>query len=253
MSIALLASARSLEPLDRRSARLGGWVGVTGWLRCALCAIGMALLAGPTWAGGVHADVPASPDARVKYLLYMNGLGLETAGPRAQAYQYRDILDALAGRGFEVIGEQRASVRADAYAEKVAGQVKALLGAGVPASHITVAGHSKGGMITMLVMAMVRNPEVAYVNFAGCGQPGSGFEGFQRFGQARGPMAQGILLSAYDRDDRIAGSCKAALDRMTKAKVTERVLDVGGGHEAFYTPKASWLDVLQGWAERRGP
>jgi predicted esterase len=187
-----------------------------------------------------------------KYLFYMHGLGLETAGPRAQAYQYRSILDALAGRGFEVIGEQRTAVRVDVYAEKVAGQVKALLGAGVPASHITVAGHSKGGMITMMVMAMVRNPEVAYVNFAGCGLPGSGFEGFQRFGQVRGPMAQGILLSAYDRSDRIAGSCKAALDRMTNAKVTERVLDIGGGHEAFYTPKAAWLDVLQGWAERRG-
>jgi len=65
-------------------------------------------------------------------------------------------------------------------------------------------------------------------------------------------MARGRLLSAYDRSDQIAGSCKPALDKMTNAIVTERVLDVDGGHELFYTPKAEWLDILQAWAERRG-
>jgi hypothetical protein len=59
------------------------------------------------------------------------------------------------------------------------------------------------------------------------------------------------LLSAYDRSDQIAGSCKPALDKMTNAVVTERVLDIGGGHELFYSPKAEWLDILQAWAERR--
>ena len=64
-------------------------------------------------------------------------------------------------------------------------------------------------------------------------------------------MAGGQLLSAYDRSDQIAGSCKPALDKMSNAVVTERVLNIGGGHELFYTPKAEWLDILQAWAERR--
>ncbi len=247
------ASADSASRIDRRQDRRAGRKGLVGALRRSLLATSVAMLVAPVLAAGVHTDPPASPDPGAKYLFYLHGLALETAGPRAEAYQYRGILDALAARGFEVIGEQRGPVRIDDYAGKVAAQVSGLLRAGVPPGQITVAGHSKGGMITLLVMSTVRNPEVAYVNFAGCGLPGSGFEGFQRFGQARGPSARGILLSAYDRDDRIAGSCKAALDRMTSATVAERVLDLGGGHEAFYTPKAAWLDVLQAWAERRGP
>jgi predicted esterase len=245
-------TVESAARADRRSIRDAGREDLIGVLRRTLLTACLAMLFGPAVAGAVHSEVPASPDPSAKYLFYMHGLGLETAGPRAQAYDYRGILEALAGRGFEVIGEQRGPVRVDVYAGKVAEQINGLLRAGVPPSRVTVAGHSKGGMITLFVMSMVRNPEVAYVNFAGCGLPGSGFEGFQRFGQTRGPSAKGILLSAYDRGDRIAGSCKVALDRMTGAKVTERVLDLGGGHEAFYTPKAGWLDVLQAWAERRG-
>lgn len=245
-------ATRSAKQADRRSVRDADRENVVDFLRRTLLALCVAMLFGPAVAGGVHSDVPKSPDPGAKYIFYMHGLGLETAGPRAQAYEYRSILEALAGRGFEVIGEQRGPVRIDVYAGKVAEQVNGLLRAGVPPSHITVAGHSKGGMITLLVMSIIQNPEVAYVNFAGCGLPGSGFEGFQRFGQLRGSSARGILLSAYDRGDRIAGSCKAALDRMTGATVTERVLELGGGHEAFYTPEAAWLDVLQRWAERRG-
>jgi len=160
-------------------------------------------------------------------------------------------LNELAKRGFVVIGEERSRVRNEVYAEKVSGQVKKLLSAGVPAKNITVGGHSKGGMITMLVMSMLADPDIAYVNFAGCGMKGSGFGGALQFAEQGASGARGRLLSAYDRTDKIAGSCKAALEKMTKAAVTERVLDIGGGHELFYSPKAEWLDILQAWAERR--
>jgi hypothetical protein len=81
--------------------------------------------------------------------------------------------------------------------------------------------------------------------------PGSGFEGYLQFAERRALTAQGHLLSAYDKNGQIAGSCKPAPEKMSKAKVTERVLEIGGGHEVFYTPKAAWLDILQAWAERR--
>ena len=83
------------------------------------------------------------------------------------------------------------------------------------------------------------------------GAPGSGFEGHLQFAERRASTAQGHLLSAYEKNDQIAGSCKPALEKMSKAKVTERVLEIGGGHEVFYTPKAAWLDILQAWAEKR--
>jgi len=183
--------------------------------------------------------VPETIDPSAKYIFYMHGFAIEQGGARAAGYNYSGILKEIAKRGFVVIGEERGRVRNDVYAQKVAGQVKKLMAAGVPAKNITVAGHSKGGMITMLVMAMLAEPDMAYVNFAGCGKEGSGFEGYLQFAEHRASTAQGHLLSAYDKNDQIAGSCKPALEKMSKAKVTERVLEIGGGHEVFYTPKAA--------------
>jgi hypothetical protein len=218
---------------------------------CTLMGIVIFALCTPALAGSVQKDVPSVIDLNAKYLFYMHGFAIEKGGPRARSYDYSGIMKELAKRGFVVIGEERSRVRNDVYAEKVVGQVRKLISAGVPAKNITVAGHSKGGLITMLVMAMLADPDIAYVNFAGCGREGSGFEGYLRFAEHRASMARGRLLSAYDRNDQIAGSCKPALDKMTNAVVKERVLDIGGGHELFYSPKAEWLDILQAWAERR--
>ena len=218
---------------------------------CTLTAIALLAVCTPVFAGSVYKDVPDVVDPNAKYLFYMHGAGIEQGGPRTKSYDYAGILKELEKRGFVVIGEERSRVRNDVYAEKVAGQVKKLLSAGVPAKNITVAGHSKGGLMTMLVMSMLANPDIAYVNFAGCGKEGSGVEGYLQFAERRASMARGQLLSAYDRSDQIAGSCKPALDKMTRATVTERVLDLGGGHDLFSSPNAAWLDILQAWAERR--
>ena len=218
---------------------------------CTLTGLAIFALSAPAVAGTVEKDVPDAIDSSAKYLFYMHGFAIEQGGFRARSYDYSGILKELAKRDFVVIGEERSRVRNDVYANKVVGQVRKLLAAGVPAKNITVAGHSKGGMITMLVMSMLANPEIVYVNFAGCGKEGSGFGGYLQFAQNRASMARGQLLSAYDRSDQIAGSCKPALDKMSNAVVTERVLNIGGGHELFYTPKAEWLDILQAWAERR--
>jgi len=32
--------------------------------------------------------------------------------------------------------------------------------------------------------------------------------------------------------------------------VTERILQLGGGHELFYKPKPEWIDILVQWANR---
>ena len=201
--------------------------------------------------GSVYRDVPSVIDPSGKYIFYMHGFAIEQGGSRAKSYNYYGILNELSRRGFIVIGEERSRVKNEVYAEKVAGQVRKLLAAGVPAGNITVGGHSKGGMITMLVMPILADPDIAYVDFAGCGREGSGFDGYLQFAKHGASKARGYLLSAYDRSDRIAGSCKLALDKMTNATVTERVLDIGGGHELFYTPKTEWLNILQEWAERR--
>ena len=204
----------------------------------------------PAWAGEIYKDVPEAINTEAKYIFYMHGIAIEQGGERARKYKYTEILKELADRGFVVIGEKRKHTKNLEYADKIARQARILLTAGVPASNITVAGHSKGGMITLLVMARLAEPEIAYVNFAGCGRENSGFTGYLDFAAKGARKARGNLLSAYDRSDQIAGSCKEALDVMTSAQVTERVLEFGGGHELFYKPEAGWIDILVNWADR---
>lgn len=219
-------------------------------MRNILLVAAMLLYSVTSWAGQVHySSVPSSIDPQARYMFYMHGVAIEFGGRKAASYDYRGILRAISQRGYEVIGEERSPVAAKEYAEKVAAQVQALLKAGVPAAHITVAGHSKGGFMAMLVMSLVRDPKINYVNFAGCGLEGSGFEGGMKLAVAMAPEAQGRLLSAYDESDRISGTCKAALDKMGQAMATERVLTFGGGHELFYRAESNWLDILQNWAQ----
>lgn len=201
-------------------------------------------------AGEIYKDVPEVISPKAKYIFYMHGLAIEQGGERARKYKYTEILKELAEKGFVVIGEKRGKTKNVEYADKVAAQVKKLLAAGVPAGNITVAGHSKGGMITLLVMPRVSEPDIAYVNFAGCGKESSGFAGYRDFAAKGARGARGRLLSAYDKSDKIAGSCKAALDAMTNAEVTEQVLELGGGHELFYKPEPEWIDILVKWANR---
>lgn len=208
---------------------------------CIFTGLAVLALSTSALAGTVEREVPDAIDRNARYLFYMHGFAIEQGGARARDYDYFGILKELAKRGFVVIGEERSRVRNSEYAGKVAGQVRTLLAAGVPAGSLTVAGHSKGGMITMLVMAMLANPEISYVNFAGCGRKGSGFEGYLQFAQHRASMSRGKLLSAYDRSDKVAGSCKAALDEMSQAVVTERVLDIGGATSCFTNPRQNGL------------
>jgi len=175
---------------------------------CSFTLAGLAFLTicTPVLAGTVQSDIPSVVDPSAKYLFYMHGRAIEEGGPRAKSYRYSSTLEELAKRGFVVIGEERSPVRNDVYADKVAGQVRKLLAAGVPAKNITVAGHSKGGLIAMLVMSNLANTDVAYVNFAGCIKGVSESQGYLKFAEHRAPRARGRLLSAYDRSDEVAGS-----------------------------------------------
>ena len=217
---------------------------------CALLAAVFITSIKPAGAGSINKDIPDVIDTNAKYLFYMHGLAIEQGGERARKYKYTDILKELSKRDFVVIGEKRRSTKKVEYANIVAEQVKKLLAAGVPPGNITVAGHSKGGLIALLIMPRVGEPEIAYVNFAGCGKESSGFTGYLDFAAKGARKARGRLLSAYDKSDKIAGSCKEALDVMVYADVTEHVLEFGGGHELFYKPEPEWIDILVRWANR---
>src|SRR6185369_8324070 len=131
--------------------------------RSILLLVLLLLLPATAMAAGVVLSVlPKAIDPRGDYLIYLHGRIIEEEGPRPTSprfgvYEYRQILDTFAGRGFTVVSEARPKgTDVAAYAKKVAGQVRALLAAGVPPERIAVVGFSKGGGITLAAAALLR-------------------------------------------------------------------------------------------------
>jgi hypothetical protein len=195
-------------------------------------------------AGSVHEDVPASIDPAARYLIYLHGRILEVQGRQADSpdfgrYEYDAILRALADKGLIVISELRGPETNASYAKKVAAQVRKLEAAGVPASHITVAGFSKGGLLARATAAGLGDPALNVVLMAACGR---------RADPGRPGMLKGRFLSLYDESDEMAGSCEPLI---APGMVTKEVkLTTGLRHGVFFRPRADWIDLVADWAAR---
>ncbi len=198
-------------------------------------------------AGEVHSGVPEAVDTDRRHLFYLHGAwieqgGLERSHPRHGRYEYQAIVQAFAERGFVVISEARkGEIDPEAYAHKVAAQVRRLLEAGVPASHLTVIGHSKGGNIALIAASELPEEKLSFVIMAGCGRRGSAFgQSFDRFLEERAARLRGRLLSIFDASDRVAGSCREAFEKAAVAESSEVVLQTGRGHALMrYTTRVS--------------
>lgn len=211
----------------------------------ALAILALLAVAGPIEAAGaIYSDVPERVDASKRYLFYLHGRIVELQGRKAVSpefgpYEYDAILQALAEPGFEVISEIRPPTTGLEYAKKVAAAVRRLLLARVPADHVTVAGFSKGGGLTLVTAAELAEPRVNFVVMAICG----GDTANELAGRLKGRM-----LSIYDASDTLAGSCARFLPQGASGTSREIVLHVGKGHGTFFTPRKEWLDPLRDWA-----
>lgn len=212
--------------------------------------------AGDGAPGEIHSDLPEVVDPARRHLFYLHGAwieqqGLERSHPKLGRYEYQAIVRTLAGRGFVVISEARKGpTDEETYAKKVATQVRGLLGKGVPPSHITVIGHSKGGSIALIAASELQEEKLNFVIMAGCGKPGTGFgRSFERFVRQRASRLRGRLLSIYDASDRLAGSCREAFEKAGVAESAEVVLQTGKGHALFWSPSPVWIDEVVDWAE----
>ena len=229
-----------------RPAAATSLVGLLVLVACAPSGGAVSEETGEAPAGAVLTAVPEHPAPTARYLIYLHGAIIETQGrrpthPEYGVYEYDQILDALAARGFQVISEARpAGTKVPAYAEKVAGQVRALVEAGVPADHIAVAGHSKGAMITLGASSLLDLPGVRYVVMAGCFRGGS---------PIRGIHLSGHILSIYDESDRLAGSCDTVFAATPPArKRRKRSSSTPASATARSTdPMNEWLDPLTAW------
>jgi pimeloyl-ACP methyl ester carboxylesterase len=208
-----------------------------------------AVKGGRRTAGRILEAVPAAPDPKARYLFYLHGLIVEEQGtrptsPKHGVYEYREILEHFRDEGFVVISEARPKgTDAEAYGAKVAGQVRGLLGAGVPPRHVTVVGASRGGVIAMIASTLLRERRVRFVIMASCGD----YDIFKRF---RVDLA-GEILSVYDDKDDVAGTCAGFFERSSGvSKRKEVVLKLGLGHGILYRPLKEWTRPVAAWARR---
>jgi hypothetical protein len=196
---------------------------------------------------------PESIDPAAKYLFYLHGKiiedqGIHAVSPDFGEYEYEAILQKIADHGFKVISEQRPK-NADGtkYAERVVGQVKDLLNAGVPSANITIVGASKGAAIAVEISHLLENKEVNFVIIGIC-NPDNLAE-FKR----NGTSLYGNVLSIYDvADTEYGGSCEelfALSEGWGLGRHNEIVLHVGIGHGILYKPLDEWIVPAVEWAK----
>jgi hypothetical protein len=212
----------------------------------AACAISAACGVRPNTSGAIHQHLPADIDRSTRHLFYLHGAIIERAGerpthPKFGVYEYRKILEEFARRGFVVISEARPEgTDGMLYAATVADQVRKLLEAGVPPDHITVVGFSKGGGIAIAASSMLANDDLNFVFMAACSP---WLDSHPEI------VAHGRLLSLRESSDELSGSCEGLFARSpSQQKHREVVLELGGGHGAFYRPQPEWIDLVVEWA-----
>ena len=194
----------------------------------------------------IFTDLPVQIDANSRYLFYLHGAIIERAGVRPRhpefgVYEYREILEVFAGWGFVVISEARpAGTIGAVYAEKVADQVGALMKGGVSPEHITVVGFSKGGGIAITASSILSEERLNFVFMGACGP----------WLDSRPEIVpHGRLLALREKSDDLVGSCEELFARTTsEGERKEIILELGGGHGAFYRPQSEWLGPVVEWA-----
>ncbi|MBN1537318.1 MAG: hypothetical protein JW908_11345 [Anaerolineales bacterium] len=195
---------------------------------------------------------PTAIDPAQRYLFYLHGKiiedqGLPAVSPDYGEYEYAAILNRFSEAGFMVIAELRPK-NADgyAYARKIAGQIKQLLDAGVPAHHITVAGASKGSYIAIAISNLSKNEELNFVLLGSCAA-----DEVTRLIQDR-TVLYGNILSIYDSVDEYSGSCSdlfAFSEGKGFTRRNEIVLHMGTGHGILYKPLDEWMLPTVEWGK----
>jgi hypothetical protein len=192
--------------------------------------------------------VPDDPDNTKPYLFYLHGLIVEEAGMRPKSeehgyYEYELILEELAGAGFIVISEVREKgTQIKPYAENIVAQIKKLLANKVSPGNITVAGASKGGIISAYVSTMLQEKKINYVFLAGLFEKCLIDENLKLYGK---------ILSIHDRSDKSSITPSLYFQRSKGlGQFKEIVLKLDVGHGLIYRPYREWIDPLLEWVKK---
>jgi hypothetical protein len=198
----------------------------------------------------VPRDRKGATDPKAAYLVYVHDWSIEklSYGPRKDRYGfflYELNVKALRARGFTVLAELRNKHESvETVAARTAGAVNALLAAGVPPGHVTVAGIGKGGRVALAVSTLVKQPDMGFALLGACGQGRLAIVD-QETAKEYAPGATGRFLSIRDAGDAEAGSCAALFAQTPAGTPFEEVQpETGAGHALFHEPRAEWIEPL---------
>lgn len=215
-------------------------------LRAMICMLVSLSFASISYAKPASYEMPSTIDRSIHYLFFLHNYYVEKHGPNG-ACRYHDILKAFTDKGFTVISEVRSGkIVPSEYAKKIVRQVKRLLDAGVPPERITIAGHSKGGVITLCAASQLGNPKVGFVVMAGCEiKPlAPAYPDFMKL--------KGHFLSIYASSDSVAGSCAAVFSKaIIGASMKEVKLESSKGHKLFFQPEDIWVEPVMTWLNQK--
>lgn len=185
---------------------------------------------------------PVVVEPAAKYLVFFHNYYVETKGTEGDC-KYYDLLTSFSGHGFNVISEIRPKdASAVDYAAKAAAEIRKLLEAGVAEGNITVAGHSKGGVIAIRVASLLQRSKINYVILAGCGIK-SLAKAYPDFSNLKGQF-----LSVYASSDTVAGSCQGSFAQAKEGFAGKEItLDSQAGHQLFFRPSSLWLEPTMAW------
>lgn len=196
--------------------------------------------------GCAAADPPRAEGSR--YLYYLHGKIIEDLGPagvspRFGAYDYPGIVRAFERGGFTVISEVRPKdTDPSTYADKIVGDVRNRLAAGIPAANITIVGASKGSVIAMLASTRLQVDGIHYIFLANCN------DWMER---TFAPRFTGHVLSIYEASDDIGQSCRLIAERSPAIKRFEEIrLETRLGHGFVYRPLPEWVGPAMVWAKQ---
>ncbi len=101
-------------------------------------------------------------------------------------------------------------------------------------------GFSKGGGIAIAASSTLAEDDINFIFMAACGP----------WLESRPEIVpHGRLLALREASDELVGSCEALFSRCGDATAyKEIVIDVGGGHGAFYRPLPEWVEPVGDWA-----
>lgn len=191
--------------------------------------------------------IPNEIDPDRYYLFYLHGQIVEGSDghpihPDYGTYRYPEILESLSDEGFYVISEiRRKNTDPSGYSSLIAFYITQLKKAGVPSSHITVVGGSKGGIIACYTSNNLKDKELNFVILAGF---------FDRLKDDPNMLVWGRVLAIHDSSDQNNINPQYFLRKSKKGVSQERVVITknGWGHGLIFEPRKAWIDEVVRWS-----